>query len=1270
MSDDSYDAPEGIAVIGMAGRFPGAANLDQFWDNLVAGRACLTHFDRTTLLRAGLKAELVDGDQHVPVAGTIDGAEDFDAAFFGISRAEALLIDPQQRLFLEQAWLALEDAGYPRPEGLTAVYGGTSLNRYLLFNVMPNLENGFDPFQALLGADKDFLTTRVSYKLDLKGPSLDVQTACSSSLVAVHLACESLLSYESDLALAGGVGLIVPRHTGYKVTKGGILSPQGQCRVFDAAASGTVPGEGVGLVVLKRLADALADGDHVRAVILGSAINNDGADKTAYSAPSIDGQVRVIRRALTAAGLNPSALDFIECHGTGTALGDPIEVEALRRVLARDGAPSRSVALGSVKSNIGHLDAAAGIAGLIKAVLALEHGCLPASLHFEQANPEINFSDGLLHVNTAATPLRGDGPHHAGVSSFGMGGTNAHVVLQQAPPRPPAPPAPGPYQLTLSAKSETALRRQMRALADHLQMRPDQSLADVAYTLHVGRARFPVQQSWQVRDHDDAVTQLRHAAEAPLRAESVAISAPASGRRVSLPSDPFERRRFWLAADKDHDVLHPDALAADLSAFVQQQKQRLETPDPTTRAANSFWAEVDSFCGAWAAWTLQSMGWIPAVDTRFSREQAAAALGIAPRQQPYLFLLLDIWCRDAWLDRTEAGDFRVTRLQPREPFAQLDTLAVAYPEQQAPLAVLRLCLQRLPDMLRGHVHPLEALAPGGDLTNLHALYRGGPLIESVNRVVARTLRQIMQRSADAAPLRILEIGAGTGATSATVLPELDPQRVSYCFTDVSSHFLNRAKSRFAAYPFVEYALLDMEQPATSGALAGRRFDVILAANVLHAAADLPATLQRVADFAAPGALLCLLEGTTRSRFADLVFGGLAGWHAFKDGRTQLELDSAQWTTLLQTAPWQNPRALLPAGSGIQVFLAQRNDDLSVQEPKPPLKAAAAPHPPKKPQAVLTTTDRADLEKTIAAVWADVLQCPQPRGDDDFFDLGGDSLFALQVVDQIHKQTGCELSVTQLENAPTPAALAAWIARQQPEQGVVRPLKQGRAGAPLFLLPGGLGDVANFGALVCASAITHSVYGVAYARVFEQQPRSIADIAALIVPDIEKVAAGAPILLAGHSLGGWIAYECAALLQARGHKVNFLGLFDIHGLGSRFEQDVIDRGQGRDGAQFARLDRLAGGHQGATPANLANYQPAANDDLTVTLFKARDGVPRNRAGQVPPKLADDPSYGWKALVRETRIYECGGGHLSMFQPPHVTELAKQLTQAVNEAAPAT
>lgn len=517
MSEFEDAQPESIAIIGLSGRFPQAGGVQEFWRNLKEGRESVSQFTVEEVLAEQVSEETVRQPNYVRARAILDDVELFDASFFGVQPREAEIMDPQQRLLLECAWEALEDSGYdPKAyDNPIGVFVGTGFNYYYQNNLTsnPDTVKSFGSIQTLIGNDRDHVATLLSYKFDLKGPSLTVQTACSTSLVAVHLACQSLLNGECSMALAGGSVVLLPQKTGYLYQEGGIMSPDGHCRPFDARAAGIVAGSGAGIVLLKTLSAALADGDSIRAVIKGSAINNDGAMKVGYTAPSVTGQAAVIAEAQAMAGVHPDTISYIEAHGTGTSLGDPIEIEALTQAFRSQTDRKQFCAIGSLKSNIGHLDTAAGVAGLIKTVLALENEELPPSLNYENPNPQIDFAQSPFFVNTRLRhwERKPGEPRRAGVSSFGIGGTNAHVVVEEAPliSQSSAPAVDEWQVLPLSARSATSLQAARQRLAAHLEQHPEQSLANAAYTLQVGRRAFAQRAAIICRNRTEAIAALR-----------------------------------------------------------------------------------------------------------------------------------------------------------------------------------------------------------------------------------------------------------------------------------------------------------------------------------------------------------------------------------------------------------------------------------------------------------------------------------------------------------------------------------------------------------------------------------------------------------------------------------------------------------------------------------------------------------------------------------------------------------------------------------------
>jgi len=559
-------AATGVAVVGMAGRFPGAGSVAQLWANVVAGRESLTRFDPRTLDAAGVSAADYRQPDYVPVRGVLPDIELFDADLFGYTPRDAEITDPQHRLLLECCWEALDAAGYGGRGGRVGVFAGTSLNTYFLRHLMarPDLERMLGLLPLVLANEKDHVATRVAYKLELAGPALTVQTACSTSLVAVHLACRSLLAGEADLALAGGSCVQLPQQAGYVFDPHGIVSPDGHCRAFDREARGTVPGNGVGVVVLKRLDEAVRDGDTIHAVIRGSAMNNDGGRKAGYTAPSVAGQADVVREALRAAGVPADRIGYVEAHGTGTELGDGVEIAALTEAFRSTTDRTGYCAVGSLKANIGHLDAAAGVAGFIKGVLAVRDGVLPPSINCDEVNPEIDWAVSPFYVNTRACPWT-DRVRRCGVSSFGMGGTNVHVVLEQ-PPVPlraasEGPASGGPALLVVSGRTAAAAEAVAGRLARHLAGDAAPALADVALTLQRGRVPLNWRAAVVARDPASAATALTASAPRKVgRSPSLVLMFPGQGAQHPGMASALYRKYpvFRETIDEGADALGSD----------------------------------------------------------------------------------------------------------------------------------------------------------------------------------------------------------------------------------------------------------------------------------------------------------------------------------------------------------------------------------------------------------------------------------------------------------------------------------------------------------------------------------------------------------------------------------------------------------------------------------------------------------------------------------------------------------------------------------------
>ena len=607
--------PEGVAIIGMAGRFPGAADLTAFWDNLIAGRDTITRFSANDITARNSGAK--ENADFVAARGVLDDAAMFDAEYFGISPREADCMDPQHRVFLETCSNALEDAGYVSSEyaGEIGLFAGCSLNTYLLANLakdrvfLDELTGNYQvgEFQVALGNDKDFLTTRAAYKLNLRGPCVTVQSACATSLVAICQASQALLNYQCDMALAGGVSVTFPQERGHIYQEGGIVSNDGHCRPFDAQATGTVFGHGVGVVVLKRLDDALRDGDHIAAVIRGFAVNNDGSAKAGYMAPGVDGQARVIAAAQAMAGFDPASISYIEAHGTGTPLGDPIEVAALTKVFRSATNERGFCAIGTAKGNVGHLDSAAGVTGVIKTALSMQRKTLPGLAHFVSANKNIELSNSPFVFCAETTPWSSDAPLRAGVSAFGVGGVNAHVVLEEAPLQLSGESTRGQQMLCVSGRTEAAAVKASKNLSAYFAANPETSLADAAFTLAVGRKAHEFRCAIAAKDAADAQRLLNAVAKAnKVKAHKVAFQFSGQGTQyVGMGRELYDVEPVYRAVIDDAAALLEPTLGLDLRSVMfanANDADAAATLERTEYAQPAIFVTELALAELWQAW--------------------------------------------------------------------------------------------------------------------------------------------------------------------------------------------------------------------------------------------------------------------------------------------------------------------------------------------------------------------------------------------------------------------------------------------------------------------------------------------------------------------------------------------------------------------------------------------------------------------------------------------------------------------------------------------
>jgi acyl transferase domain-containing protein len=1006
MSDFTGSIP-GIAIIGMAGRFPDAPTIEAFWQNLRDGKEAVSFFSEQELLDAGVPPEVLQDPNYVRARAVLDQADLFDAAFFNVSPREAELTDPQHRLFLECAWEALERAGYDPAsyEGTIGVYAGVGMNTYMLFNLYPQrhlLETaGFQ--QAMLGNDKDFLPTRVSYKLNLTGPSVSINTACSTSLVAVHFACQSLLNGECDIALSGASRVLLPQITGYLYQVGAIHSPDGHCRAFDAQAQGTVSGSAVGIVVLKRLADALADGDTILAVIKGSAINNDGAYKVGFTAPSVAGQARVIAEAQSIAGVDADTISYVEAHGTGTPLGDPIEIEALTQIFRAKTDKRRFCALGAVKTNVGHTDAASGVTGLIKTVLALQHRQIPPTLHFERPNPMTALADGPFYINTTLIdwPSSG-GPRRAGVSSFGMGGTNAHLILEEAPRPRPAAPATPPYLLVMAAQSAAALNTITANLADWLQQHPDCALTDVAFTLQRGRHAFRYRRTLVARDAADAAqalvardpTRIR-TNYAPTSPPPVVLLFPGQGTQYTTMSaglyatqpafrdamdDCAARFRRHLGFDLREIIFGESSRGTLDSSFVVRRSATAADLDQTEYAQPAIFAVCYALAQLWLAWGLP----IDAMLGHSLGEYVAACLaGVLTLDDAVRLVAL----RGQLMQAMPTGAMLAVGMAEADLVPLLGSdLALAAVNGPAQCVV------------SGALAAIDALAQqlhdqGVTARRLHTSHAyHSPLMEPVIAPLVAAVRECRLRA---------------------------PQR--RYISSLSGRPITAAEATDPAYWGRQ-----MREPVRFAAGLAQLVNGQAAVLVELGPGQTLSTLAR--QQAGSGVLVVATVRHAREQRedAEVLFEALGQLWLAGVSIDWARVHAGAWRrrVLLPGYPFQRQRFWIEADHHAQPVAAIGEAEQRVQE---------EPHHPRPGLTTDYVAPADDTQTTLVAIWQQLLGIEPIGIYDNFFELGGHSLLATQLMSQLRTVLHVELPVRQIFEVPTIAALAQAVEQHLSEQ---------------------------------------------------------------------------------------------------------------------------------------------------------------------------------------------------------------------------------------------
>jgi len=879
MSTTTASSSGQVAVIGIACRFPKADSPAEFWRNLAGARDCITRFGEDSRQEpAGIDDRLTSA-QRVLANGVLNDIELFDAALFGFSANEATITDPQQRLALEVAWQCLVDAGIdPRAAGsCVGVFTSSSSSTYLINELLPQREKSLSAggVPLLIRNDKDHTASLIAYKLGCTGPALNVGCGCSGGLAAVHVGISNLLTWQSDVALCGASSVLVPQQQGHLAVANGIYSHDGYCRVFDESATGTVGGAGVGFVLLKRLEDAVRDGDRIHATILGSAMNNDGHAKAGYTAPSVNQQAAVIAMAQSASAVDADTISLIEAHGTGTALGDPIEVQALTRAFSRSTRNRNYCALGSVKSNIGHADVAAGMAGLIKTVLALEHATIPPTLHFSKPNPQLQLDESPFYVNAAPRPWEPrHGVRRAGVTSLGMGGTNVHIVLEEFKPAAPLPVwSADRYVFPLSAHSAQALESWQRSLAGYLADNPRLDVGSLAYTLATRRPAMKVRRAIVAADlatlraeltkpaSDSAssggqLNALAHAWESGDDVDWKSLYTNAIYRWLELPAYPLLRERYWIERDEPW-------------ARAQARYAEYMRPEHFVALPADLHAGLDALCRIAIARTHSAVH--PRHERFFASLQARA--GELPEPQ---------------------GELR----------SRAESLKACFPAFAALVDIVVAACESLPDHLSD--------ATAGALA-FHRLLDGGGLQRALETkppftnvaacaiAAAGLLAERVKRSER--PLRILEVGAGRMILTQFMEELIRDGRVEYWITDVSPTLVRAAVKVVEARGLkARTAVIDVTRKIADQCPDAGSFDAILALNVVHVCPDVDVALANLRAALASRGELMLLEATRDPLWSTLIWGWSEGWWNFEDGRRTVSplLGSAAWRGALES----------------------------------------------------------------------------------------------------------------------------------------------------------------------------------------------------------------------------------------------------------------------------------------------------------------------------------------------------------------------------------
>ena len=1289
---------EAIAIIGMSGRLPGSPDLTAFWQHLAAGHDLVSEIPGE---RWDWRS--YDGDPFVEAnktksrwGGFIADVDKFDAGFFKISPHEAALMDPQQRLWLETVWHCIEDAGYRsgRLAGTrTGIFVGVASHEYeeLVRRHRTTVEA-----HSATGLSHSVLANRISYLLDLHGPSEPIDTACSSSLVAIHRAVEALHSGSCEMAIVGGVNLLLTPSAYLAFSQAGMLAEDGRCKTFDKRANGYVRAEGVGAIFLKPLAQAEADGDHIYAVIRGTAENH-GGQATSLTAPNPKAQADLLVSAYQQANIDPTTVGYIEAHGTGTALGDPIEINGLKQAFStlyqhwqHTGPVQPHCGLGSVKTNIGHLETAAGIAGVLKVLLALQYQTLPATIHFEEQNPYIDLTDSPFYVvsETQAWPAVNDEagqaiPRRAGVSSFGFGGANAHIVLEEYQPKTGVRSkaqdvgAGQPQVILLSARNKERLKVYVQKVRDYLVDRSDVTLTELAYTLQVGREAMESRLACVVddvptlretltaylageadkghvysgqlhneqkkahlfaqdEDLQDTVSrwiskgkldQLAQLWVTGVEIEWALLYGANKPRRLVLPTYPFARERHWVTDDdprREHSSRPQSGAMVDgarqhrpeVHSMLSEAVNRIAAgstallPDEQTLSQEQAGFEaLERFARTALLNGFQQGGVLQHAAERYDSPALAHRLKVLPQFQRLFHALIALLEQSGYIslngDEIETT-VRVDQLETQQSLKTLsqqrDQLQETYPTLEPYLTLLEICLQSLLPIVQGQVPATEIIFPQSSLALVEGVYHGTPLTNYFNRLTALAVKSwLEQRRPALSPgekISVVEIGAGTGSTTAFVLEAIMPYRddIEYHYTDISAGFTLYGQAHFGDdYPFIKFGPLDVEKEPLNQGYELKQADIVLGANVVHATKNIRQTLQNLKLLLKPNGLLILNEVTCFQAFVTLTFGLLDGWWLFEDEENRIEhaplLSVEQWRQMLTAEGFTGLThfglpVLAPDAQPQAVIIAQSDGLLALRKSTAALSSPPGPSPERAvdPEAVeqLESYIQQQILDQVARATGVLHQQLDPNRS--LAEYGVDSITGIKLVHNLNQVFDLQLQTAALLGYPDIRSLAHYLYREygdeirqrwpdpvaaeegkdgplpEPERRVeatgdspttitpayspLVPIQSTGTRPPFFCVHPWAGVVYPYYELAAELGPDQPFYGLQAVGLYQQPHTTIEAMADHYLTALRRVQPEPPYLLGGWSMGGLIAFEMAQQLQQAGEAVTLLALFDV------------------------------------------------------------------------------------------------------------------------------